>query len=74
MRLCLKVTSATAVETYAYGETEHFDPQFYVVTSHPALPSIICASRISKCGHCWYVIVNGRGDLLGEGDNLANSY
>ncbi len=48
MRLCLKVTGGAAADAYAYGETERLDPQFYMITSDPALPSIICVSRISK--------------------------
>ncbi len=70
-RLHLKVTCGAAADACAYGETEHLDPQFYVLTSDPALPSIICVSRITRCGRSWYVVENGRGSLLGEGGNLA---
>ncbi|MEJ0094710.1 MAG: hypothetical protein WDN46_15150 [Methylocella sp.] len=70
MRLCLKVTGGAA-DAYAYGETERLDPQFYMITSDPALPSIICVSRISNYGRSWYVVENGRGSLLGEGGDLA---
>lgn len=73
MRLCLEVTGGIAAESYAYGETDCLDPQFYVITSDPGLPSIICVSRILNSRRNWYVIANGRGNVLAEGSDLSST-
>ena len=55
---------------FAYGETDHRDPQFYVLSSTDAEPCTACVSRLIRDGRRWYVIEDGRGNLQTEGGCL----
>ena len=52
---------------FAYGETDHRDPQFYVLSSTDAEPCTACVSRLIRDGRRWYVIEDGRGNVQIEG-------
>ena len=54
----------------AYGETDHRDPQFYVLSSTDAEPCTACVSRLIRDGRRWYVIEDGRGNVQTEGGCL----
>jgi hypothetical protein len=56
--------------SYAYGETENHDPQFYVLGPDPARPCTTCVSRLLRNSRRWYVIEDGLGGLLAEGERL----
>ena len=55
---------------FAYGETDHRDPQFYVLSSADAEPCTACVSRLIRDGRRWYVIEDGRGNVQIEGGCL----
>lgn len=57
-------------EGFAYGETDHRDPQFYVLSSTDAEPCTVCVSRLIRDGRRWYVIEDGRGNVQTEGGCL----
>jgi hypothetical protein len=48
---------------FAYGETDHRDPQFYVLSSTDAEPCTACVSRLIRDGRRWYVIEDGQGNI-----------
>jgi hypothetical protein len=52
---------------FAYGETDLYDPQFYVLGGSDARPCTACVSRLDQNGHLWYVIEDGQGDVQFEG-------
>jgi hypothetical protein len=55
---------------FAYGKTDHHDPQFYIVNSSDAQPCTACVSRLNRDGHRWYVIEDGQGLIQKEGSCL----
>ena len=55
---------------FAYGETDHRDPQFYVLGSTDAEPCTACVSRLIRDGRRWYVIEDGQGNVQTEGGCL----
>ena len=55
---------------FAYGETDHRDPQFYVLGSTDAEPCTACVSRLIRDDSRWYVIEDGRGNVQIEGGCL----
>jgi hypothetical protein len=55
---------------FAYGETDHRDPQFYVLSSTDAEPCTACVSRLVRDGSRWYVIEDGQGNVQTEGSCL----
>jgi len=54
---------------FAYGETDHRDPQFYVLKSD-AEPCTACVSRLIRDSRRWYVIEDGQGNVQVEGGCL----
>src|SRR5947209_7231577 len=67
---CLKRCAGAA--TFETGETDTGDPQFYVVGAGPDLPCIAFASRIGEDdGTVRYVVQDGRGEVVGEGETVA---
>jgi hypothetical protein len=71
MRLYAKLKRGTEELGYEYGETEQYEPQFYILSAGPAQPCLSCVSRLSRDGRPWYVIEDGSGGLLIEGDCLG---
>ena len=55
---------------FAYGETDHRDPQFYILSSTDAEPCTACVSRLIRDDRRWYVIEDGRGNVQIEGGCL----
>jgi hypothetical protein len=55
---------------FAYGETDHRDPQFYVLNSSDAQPCTACVSRLIRDSRRWYVIEDGQGNVQIEGSCL----
>ena len=56
--------------SFAYGETDHRDPQFYVLSSSDAEPCTACVSRLIRDSRRWYVIEDGQGNVQIEGSCL----
>ncbi len=54
---------------FAYGKTDHHDPQFYIVNSD-AQQCTACVSRLNRDGRRWYVIEDGQGRVQKEGSCL----
>jgi hypothetical protein len=50
---------------FAYGETDHRDPQFYVLNSSDAQPCTACVSRLIRDSRRWYVIEDGHIQVEG---------
>ena len=59
-----------AEQSFAYGETDHRDPQFYVLSSSDAEPCTACVSRLVRDSRRWYVIEDGQGNVQIEGNCL----
>ena len=55
---------------FAYGETDHHDPQFYVLSRTEAEPCTACVSRLTRDGRRWFVIEDGQGNVQTEGGCL----
>ena len=55
---------------FAYGETDHRDPQFYILSSTDAEPCTASVSRLIRDGRRWYVIEDGQGNVQTEGGCL----
>ena len=55
---------------FAYGETDHRDPQFYVSNNTDAEPCTASVSRLIRDGRRWYVIEDGQGNVQTEGGSL----
>jgi hypothetical protein len=55
---------------FAYGETDHRDPPFYVLNSTDAESRTACVSRLIRDSRCWYVIEDGQGNVQVEGGCL----
>jgi hypothetical protein len=71
MRLYAELKRGTEGLGYEYGETEQCEPQFYILSAGPAEHCLSCVSRLSRDGRAWYVIEDGSGGLLTEGDCLG---
>jgi hypothetical protein len=71
MRLYAELKRGTEGLGYEYGETEQCEPQFYILSAGPAEHCLSCVSRLSRDGRAWYVIQDGSGGLLTEGDCLG---
>jgi hypothetical protein len=71
MRLYASLKRGGKGADYEYGETERHEPQFYVLNADLAQPCLSCVSRISKDSRPWYVVEDGSGGLLAEGDCLG---
>jgi hypothetical protein len=71
MRLHAELKRGTEGLGYEYGETEQCEPQFYILSAGPAKHCLSCVSRLSRDGRPWYVIEDGFGGLLIEGDCLG---
>jgi len=52
---------------FAYGETDHHDPQFYVLSDTDTEPCTACVSRLVRDSRLWYVIEDGQGNIQLEG-------
>ena len=70
MRLYAELKGGPKELGYEYGETEQCEPQFYILSAGPAERCLSCVSRLSTDGRPWYVIEDGSGGLLTEGDCL----
>jgi len=55
---------------FAYGETDHREPQFYILSSTDAEPCTASVSRLIKDGRRWYVIEDGQGNVQIDGGCL----
>jgi len=55
---------------FAYGETDHREPQFYILSSTDAEPCTASVSRLIRDGRRWYVIEDGQGNVQTEGGCL----
>ena len=68
----VKRDHSDAVVSFAYGETDFHDPQFYLLHDDLAQSCTACVSRIVKNGQQWYVIEDGQGVIQAEGDGLCS--
>ena len=71
MRLYAELKGGPKGLGYEFGETEQREPQFYILSAGPAEHCLSCVSRLSRNGRPWYVIEDGSGGLLTEGDCLG---
>jgi hypothetical protein len=55
---------------FAYGETDHRDPQFYILNSTDAEACTASVSRLFRGNRRWYVIEDGQGNIQVEGGCL----
>ena len=71
LRVSIAPNATMAVQqSFAYGETDQRDPQFYVLDSSDTQPCTACVSCLVRDSRRWYVIEDGQGNIQVEGDCL----